>query len=327
VSRAFRAWAPWVALAVLAVVGPPLSKSPYIAHLLVLGCLTALLAVGLNIALGYAGLFSFAQGAFYGIGAYASTLIVLAGYAEVWGGILVGGLAAAIMGFVLGLFTIRLGGHYLAIATFAFQEIVYLIIRNWDGVTKGTAGITGIPGPPPIELGGLPTIRFDSELAYYYLVLAVLAVAIAFSARLSSSQLGLELMAVRDDEIAARAMGVRAVRLKVFSFTVSAALAGVAGGLFAHYVRNVSPESFAVPTSFGVLVAVLVGGMGTVMGPVLGGLLLTFLPEYLRAFQAYRFTIYGALLIVVIIAMPTGVAGALRALAARWRATPAEASR
>lgn len=325
-SRALRAWAPWIALAVLAVVGPPLSKSPYIAHLLVLGCLTALLAVGLNVALGYAGLFSFAQGAFYGIGAYASTLIVMTGYVEVWGGIVAAGVAAAIMGFVLGLFTIRLGGHYLAIATFAFQEIVYLIIRNWDAVTKGTAGITGIPGPPPIALGGL-TMRFDSELAYYYLVLAVLAVAIAFSARLSTSQLGLELMAVRDDEIAARAMGVRAVRLKVFAFTVSAALAGVAGGLFAHYVRNVSPESFAVPTSFGVLVAVLVGGMGTVMGPVLGGLLLTFLPEYLRAFQAYRFTIYGALLIVVIIAMPTGVAGALRALAARWRAAPAGAPR
>jgi branched-chain amino acid transport system permease protein len=294
---------------------------------MVLGGLTALLAVGLNIALGFAGLFSFAQGAFYGIGAYVSTLLVLAGAINVWAGIAVAGAAAAVAGFVLGLFTIRLGGHYLAIATFAFQEIVYLVIRNWDGVTKGTAGITGIPGPPPLAVPGLPAIGFDTELAYYYLVLAVLAVAIAFSARLRASRLGLELMAVREDEVAARAMGVRSVRLKVFAFTASAALAGVAGSLFAHYVRNVSPESFAVPTSFGVLVAVLVGGMGTVAGPVLGGLLLTFLPEYLRAFQAYRFTIYGALLIVVIIAMPTGVAGALRALAARWRPAPAEAPR
>jgi branched-chain amino acid transport system permease protein len=317
----------WAALAALAVAGPPLSGSPYIAHLMVLGGLTALLAVGLNIALGFAGLFSFAQGAFYGIGAYVSTLLVLAGVINVWTGIAVAGAAAAAAGFVLGLFTIRLGGHYLAIATFAFQEIVYLIIRNWDSVTKGTAGITGIPGPSPLALPGLPAVGFDSELAYYYLVLAVLAVAIAFSARLRASRLGLELMAVREDEVAARAMGVRAVRLKVFAFTASAALAGVAGSLFAHYVRNVSPESFAVPTSFGVLVAVLVGGMGTVAGPVLGGLLLTFLPEYLRAFQAYRFTIYGALLIVVIIAMPTGVAGAFRALAARWRPAAAEVPR
>jgi branched-chain amino acid transport system permease protein len=317
-------WAPWLAVAAVAVAWPPLSGSPYVAHLMVLGCLAAILAVGLNIALGFAGLFSFAQGAFYGIGAYTSALLVLGGVMNVWSAFLVSGLAAGLAGFVLGLFTIRLGGHYLAIATFAFQEIVYLVIRNWDSVTKGAAGITGIPGPPPLALPGLPAVRFASELSYYYLVLAVLVLAIAFSARLRASQIGLELMAVRDDETAARAMGVRSVRLKVFAFTASAALAGFAGSLFAHYVRNVSPESFAVPMSFSVLVSVLVGGMGTVMGPVLGGLLLTFLPEYLRALQEYRFTVYGALLIIVIIVMPTGVAGALRSLAARGR-PPAEA--
>jgi branched-chain amino acid transport system permease protein len=318
-------WGLWVALAALAVAWPPLSGSPYVVHLLVLGCLAALLAVGLNIALGFAGLFSFAQGAFYGIGAYTSALLVLNGLAGVWTAFVAAGAMAGLFGFVLGLFTIRLGGHYLAIATFAFQEIVYLIIRNWDGVTKGTAGITGIPGPPPLALPGLPALPFATELSYYYLVLVVLAAAIALTARLRSSQLGLELMAVREDEVAARAMGVRSVRLKVFAFTASAVLAGLAGSLFAHYVRNVSPESFAVAMSFSVLVSVLVGGIGTVMGPVLGGLLLTFLPEYLRAFQAYRFTIYGALLIVVIIAMPTGVAGALRTLAARWRPSAAGA--
>jgi branched-chain amino acid transport system permease protein len=162
-------------------------------------------------------------------------------------------------------------------------------------------------------------VTFGSELAYYYLVLAVLVVVVAVTWRLQSSQLGLELLAIRDDETAARAVGVRALRLKIFAFTVSATYAGLAGSLFAHYVKNVSPESFMVATSFSVLVSVLVGGIGTTLGPVLGGIALTFLPEYLRAFHAYRFTIYGALIIVVIIAMPTGVAGAVRALHARWR--------
>lgn len=315
------AW--WLLVGVAAVAWPPLSGNPYVVHLLVLGSLAALLAVGLNVALGFAGLFSFAQGAFYGIGAYTSTLLVLDAGSGMWAGFAGAGVVAGLAGFVLGLFTIRLGGHYLAIATFAFQEIVVLIIRNWDGVTRGTAGITGIPGPPPLALPGLPVIAFATELSYYYVVLAVLAVAVALSARLRRSQLGLELMAVREDETAARAMGVRALRLKIFAFTTSAVLAGLAGSLFAHYVRNVSPESFAVATSFSVLVSVLVGGMGTVVGPVLGGFLLTFLPESLRVFQSYRFTIYGALLIIVIIAMPSGVTGAGRALAERWRARSA----
>lgn len=311
-------WLGVAALLVVAVAGPALSRDPYVVHLMILGSLAAMLAVGLNVALGFAGLFSFAQGAFYGIGAYVSALLVLGGTVGFWSGFVLAGLAAGFAGFVLGLFTIRLGGHYLAIATFAFQEIVVLVMRNWDSVTKGTAGITGVPGPAPLSLPGLPTITFASELSYYYLVLVVLVIVVALTWRMQSSQLGLELLAIREDETAARAVGVRALRLKIFAFTVSAAFAGLAGSLFAHYVKNVSPESFMVATSFSVLVSVLVGGIGTTLGPVLGGIALTFLPEYLRAFHAYRFTIYGALIIVVIIAMPTGAAGALRALHARW---------
>ena len=313
-------------LLLIAVAGPALSRDPYVVHLMILGSLAAILAVGLNVALGFAGLFSFAQGAFYGIGAYVSALLVLGGTVGFWPAFVLAGLAAGLAGFILGLFTIRLGGHYLAIATYAFQEIVVLIIRNWDSVTKGTAGITGVPGPPPLAVAGLPAVTFASELAYYYLVLAVLVVVVAVTWRMQSSQLGLELLAIRDDETAARAVGVRALRLKIFAFTVSAIYAGLAGSLFAHYVKNVSPESFMVATSFSVLVSVLVGGIGTTLGPVLGGIALTFLPEYLRAFHAYRFTIYGALIIVVIIAMPTGVAGAIRTLHARWRPSAGQAA-
>jgi branched-chain amino acid transport system permease protein len=312
-------WLGIVALLAVAVIGPAASGDPYIVHLMILGSLAAILAVGLNVALGFAGLFSFAQGAFYGIGAYVSALLVLRAGVGFWTGFGAAGLAAGLFGLVLGLFTIRLGGHYLAIATFAFQEIVVLVIRNWDSVTKGTQGITGVPGPAPLALPGLPPIAFTSELNYYFLVLAVLTLAVAFTWRVQTSQIGLELLAIRDDETAARAVGVRALRLKLFAFCVSAVMAGLAGSLFAHYVKNVSPESFMVATSFSVLVSVLVGGLGTILGPVLGGIALTFLPEYLRAFQAYRLTIYGALIIVVIIAMPTGVAGALRLLQARLR--------
>lgn len=320
-----RRW-PWLLLLAAAVAGPPLTGDAYVAHLMVLGSLSALLAVGLNVALGFAGLFSFAQGAFYGIGAYVSALGVLSGAVGFWTALVAAGAAAGVAGFLLGLLTIRLGGHYLAIATFAFQEIVIVVIRNWDSVTRGPLGIAGVPGPPPLALPGLPPFQFRTEIAYYYLALSVLVLAVLFAWRLRTSQIGLELLALRDDEVAARAMGVRAVRLKVFAFTASAVLAGLAGSLFAHYVKNVSPESFAVATSFAVLVSVLVGGMGTIMGPVLGGIALTFLPEYLRVFQEHRFTIYGALLIVVIIAMPTGVAGALQTLARRWGAR-AEAAR
>ncbi len=319
--RRRRTWIAWLALA---IAGPALLHDPYVSHLLVLGSFAALLALGLNVALGFAGLFSFAQGAFCGIGAYTSTLLVMREGTSVWTGLVAAGLAAGLAGFLLGLCTIRLGGHYLAIATLAFQEIVILGIRNWDTPTKGSPGITGVPGPPPLRLPGLPALEFGTELAYYYLVLAVMVLAMAVVARLRDSQLGLELMAVREDEVAARALGVASVRLKVFAFTLSAVLAGLSGSLFAHYVRNVSPESFAVATSFAAVVAVLIGGVGTILGPVVGGIALTFLPEYLRAFQDYRFTIYGALLIVVITLMPRGVAGALSTLARRW--APARAA-
>ena len=258
-------------LLLIAVAGPALSRDPYVVHLMILGSLAAILAVGLNVALGFAGLFSFAQGAFYGIGAYVSALLVLGGTVGFWPAFVLAGIAAGLAGFILGLFTIRLGGHYLAIATYAFQEIVVLIMRNWDSVTKGTAGITSVPGPPPLAVAGLPTVTFASELAYYYLVLAVLVIVVAVTWRMQCSQLGLELLAIRDDETAARAVGVRALRLKIFAFTVSAIYAGLAGSLFAHYVKNVSPESFMVATSFSVLVSVLVGGIGTTLGPVLGG--------------------------------------------------------
>ncbi len=309
---------PWIiVLVIAAIAGPWLGGGAYVSHLMVLGSIAAVLAVGLNVALGFAGLFSFAQGAFYGIGAYTSALLTLGGITGVWGGFVAAGIAAGIAGLALGLFTIRLGGHYLAIATFAFQEIVILVIRNWDSVTRGNGGLTGVPGPPPIRLLGIATVTFATERQYYYLALAVLVVVVAITARLRRSQIGLELLALRDDETAARAMGVRAIGLKLFAFTASAVIAGVAGSLFAHYVKNVSPESFDLAASFSALVSVLVGGIGTILGPVLGGFALTFLPEYLRAFENQRFTIYGVLLIVVIIAMPTGVAGGLRALAAR----------
>lgn len=306
-----------VLLLAAALVVPWLGGGAYVAHLMVLGSLTALLAVGLDIALGLAGLFSFAQGAFYGLGAYTSALLTLSGVTSTWLGLVAAGVVAGVAGLGLGLFTIRLGGHYLAIATFAFQEIVILIIRNWDSLTRGNGGLTGVPGPTPLSLPGLPALAFTTERQYYYLTLAVLVGAVLVSARLRRSQIGLELLALRDDETAARAMGVRTLRLKLFAFTASAVLAGMAGSLFAHYVKNVSPDSFELATSFTVLVSVLVGGIGTTLGPVLGGFVLTFLPEYLRAFASQRYTIYGVLLIVVIIAMPTGVAGALRGLARR----------
>jgi branched-chain amino acid transport system permease protein len=306
----------WLLL-IAALVALPRVADTYFLHVMIVAAIFAILASGLDLVTGYCGQFSFGQGAFYGIGAYTSALLALTLGWPVGVTLPAATIVSAGFGALLGIPSLRLAGHFLAITTIAFQVIVTLILTQWHGLTGGTAGLTGIPAPPPIRLAGTTLVAFDTPQGYYYLVLVVAAAVIGAAARLARTRLGREWCAVREDELLARTMGIDTTRIKVLAFTASAAMAGTAGSLIAHYLRSIHPSEFTIWTSAEIVAMVILGGRGTLAGPILGAVVLTLLPEYLRPLQEYKLIVYGLALIVAVTFLPRGVLGALRTPRAR----------
>lgn len=281
----------------------PLFLNNYYIDILSLAGLYALLAAGLNITVGSAGLLDLGYAAFYGVGAYVYALLSTGIGLSFWLGLPLGGLLAALFGVILGMITLRLRGDYLAIVTLGFVQIIYLVFNNWDSVTNGPNGILNIGRP---ELVGF-TLR--QPVHFYYLILALLFFTVLAIDRLTHSQIGRAWIAIREDELAASAMGINTTRMKILAFALGAGIAGVAGVFFAAKYTFVSPESFTFLESVRVLSMVVLGGMGSLPGAILGAFLLTVLPEILRGLASYRMLIFGAALVVMMIFRPQGLLG------------------
>ncbi len=307
----------WAALAVALLAVPRVLSDSYFVHVMIVALIFAMLASGLDLVMGYCGQFSFGQAAFYGIGAYASALLALKAGWPFWAALPAAAAVAAAVGALLGIPSLRLSGHFLAITTIAFQVIVTLVLTQWHGFTGGTAGLMGIPSPE-LRVGGRTVLGFDTPGTYYYLCLGVAAVGVGAAIRLVRTRLGREWLAVREDELLAKAMGINTTRVKVLAFTLSAAMAGAAGSLLAHYLKNIHPSEFTLWTSAEIVAMVILGGRGTLAGPVLGALALTLLPEYLRAAQDYKLILYGVALIVMVTFLPRGLVGEFLS----WRTRP-----
>ena len=260
-------------------------------------------ALGLNLLTGYGGQISVGHAAFFGIGAYTSAILCVDHGWSFWIALPAATLVSSACGLVLGIPTLRLRGHYLILATLGFGEIVRLILQNWQQVTKGPTGIVGIP---PIQVG---PYSLATEPRFYYVALAFLALALLVTHRVVRARSGRELVSVRDNELAAELMGVNTMRVKLFAFTISAAFAGVAGSLYAHMSGSISPDVFTFEISVAVLVMVMLGGAGTIYGPVFGALLLTAMPELLREFKDYYLLFYGIGILLLAIFLPRGMAG------------------
>lgn len=302
----------WTLAGVAALIFPMVTSSPYSVHMGILVLIAVGLATALNLIAGYAGLVSFATGAFYAIGAYTAAILSTRLGLGFWVTLPAAVLMAGFFGLLLGLPSLRLKGHYLGIATIGFQEGTVIVLLQWIGLTKGPMGISGIPKP------SLPGVNFSTLFPNYYLGLILVALCLLLVHRISVSGLGLQMMAVREDETPARAVGVNTTGIKLVAFIVSSGMMGALGAFYAHYVGSIDPSVFGITLSATVLVTVLAGGWGTLPGPVVGAVLLTLLPEWLRAFQHYRMTIYGAALILIILFMPQGVMGVLASLTARF---------
>jgi branched-chain amino acid transport system permease protein len=269
--------------------------------------INVLLALGLDFILGYAGQLNLGQSAFYGLGAYVSTLLITRLGVPFWAAFAAGVAFAGLAGMILALFAVRLRGHYLAIASLGFAVITYQILLNWISLTQGPLGIYAIPAPPSIAIPGLPVISFRNPVALFYLVAGFTLLVYFILDQLVRSPIGETLTAIREDDISAASLGINAAAWKVFAFGVGATVAGAAGCFYATFVGTLVPDAFFITESFTILSMVIVGGMGTLIGPVWGAILLTMLPELLRGIGDLRLVVYGAALTLVVLFMPGGL--------------------
>ncbi len=275
----------------------------YLMNLLMQASTYAIAVLGMTVVLGYAGQINIAQAAFFGIGAYGvaigTTTLGMAFFAA----LALGAVVALGFGIVLGGSTLKLGGHYLAMVTISFQEIVTLVLTNWIGVSHGPDGISNIPRP---HLGFL---ALDQSRHYLALCLFFLFVTAGLVAWLKSSRLGLSMQAVRDNELAAGVAGIDTYRIKIIAFAASACLGGLGGGLFAGAFRYISPDQFAFDDSVVLLTMALLGGVDAAIGAVIGTALLILLPEWLRFLKQFYLAVYGLAVILIMVFMPQGIFG------------------
>jgi len=293
---------------------------------LIVCALNVMLAIGLDFILGYAGQLNLGHSSFYGIGAYASTLLIMKLGFPFWIAFLLAMLLSGIAGGALSVFAVRLRGHYLAIASLGFAVIVHQVLLNWISLTQGPLGIYAIKPPPEIPLPGLGVISFGNAANMFYLVAGFALLFYLLLDQLVRSPVGETLTAIREDEVSAASFGINCAAWKVFAFGIGSAIAGAAGTFYASFVGTLVPDAFSITESFTILAMVIVGGMGTLIGPVWGAILLTVLPELLRGVGDLRLVLYGATLTLVVMFIPGGLVQGVKLLRARWhfgRSTPA----
>lgn len=277
----------------------------HIIDILIFMSIWVILAQSLNVALGFTGLLNFGHIAFFGIGAYTSALLGLAGCPFVIS-IFSSAILAMLFGFLLGLPTIRLKEHYLAIATLGFGAIIYDILLNWQGLTRGPFGLPGIPRPT----------FFEGTFSYFLLTLGIAIISNIIIYIIIKSPFGKTLEVIREDELAASAIGINVFKYKLQSLMISAFFAGIAGSLFAHFMTFLDPSSFKLIETIYIILLVVFGGLGSFWGAILGTVILVILPEPLRFLPLPPYTVgplrqllYAVLLIVMILYKPSGLCG------------------
>lgn len=304
-----------LAIGILAL--PLILQSTYSRHILVSAGIFTLLCLGLNLIMGFTGQTPFGYPVFFGLGAYTTALGFTYLGTNFWMGLIAAPVFAGIFGFLIGYPSLRLRGPYFAIVTLAFAEIVGLILNNWVSFTRGSMGIPGIPSPK-IVIPGLIDFTFNREIKWYYLVVGICAFYLLVNRSLIRSYVGEAWLAIRENEDLAEAVGVHTFKWKMIAMVVGAMMGGMAGCVYAHYYNIVSPDLvgfYYITTTFAM---VIIGGRGTLLGPVLGAVLFTAVPEYLRAAKTMRLVLFGIIMLLGIIFMPQGLNGVVADIRERW---------
>jgi len=288
--------------------------SPYRCGILVLAGIYVILAVSLDLLMGYTGQISVGHAAFFAIGAYVSGILTTSHGAAPLPAMIAGMVLAAAVAWIVGRPLLKLKEYYLAMATLALNVVVVTLIVGLQRLTGGASGLKDIPSFSLLGIG------FDNQVRYYYVVWSAVALVVLISLTVVRSPFGRTLLAIHSDETAARTFGIDCARYKVRVYVLSAVFASLAGSLFAHYMNFLAPDDFGVDTSINILVMLFLGGIGTVFGPVLGALFMKILHEVTYGFQDYEMFINGAVLILVLLFMPKGLYGVVSAIGRRLSA-------
>ena len=305
---------------------PHAFKTPYYIHLMTLALIWIVLAQGQNLTQGFVGYVSIAQAGFMGIGAYISTLLTMNYGFSVWVTLFVAPLLTGAMAIFAGYPSLRVKGHYFSIVTLAYNMVIFIVLMTFRALTGGEAGIPDVPRPAELTLfGHVFSFEGRSNLNYYALALLAAVLATTCCALILHSRAGRVMLAIRQNEDLAEAMGVMTSRYKLFAFVMSSILAGLAGTLYAHYIGFLNPEPFGVDQSLNIILAVILGGSGTLTGPIVGAVSVTFLPELLRFADSFRLITYGLILVVATIFLPKGLVPLMATLWRRLRTSPSVA--
>jgi branched-chain amino acid transport system permease protein len=282
---------------------PFIIKDTYILHVIISCFIYSCLALSLNLIIGLTGQFSLGHVTFYGMGAYITALLMMKASMSFWLTILISAAGVGIFGYLLALPALNLRGDYLAVVTLGFGEVFRLFLVNAIDITRGPMGIPGIPSP---KIG---SFVINTKQEYYFLALIILIAVVIFVRRLIISGFGLSMLCVKEDDVAASAIGIYPRKYKLWAFVIGAVIAGIMGSFYAVYMSFISPSSFQYGESITMVSMVILGGMGSIAGPILGACILTVLPEALRSFSEYRMIIYGAALVIMMIFKPNGIWG------------------
>jgi branched-chain amino acid transport system permease protein len=306
-------------LLVLAVAAllPLAVRNEYLLHLGVLILFSLVLATSFNLIVGYVGEFPLGHMAFLGIGAYAAALLSSTLGAPVWLTIPFGAATAGVFGLAIGAITLRLRGPFFVIITLCFAEVLRLVANNWVGLTNGPMGISGIAKPGWMRAED----ALGQKTGFYYLALVLAAIALYLAFRFVYSNIGRAAVAVRENRFVSQSVGISPFYYALVTFVLAAAIAGSAGAFYAHYISFVGPEVFGFGFMATTIIIVLLGGKGTLVGPVVGSIVAVLLEEYLRDFKELQLSIFGAVVVLVVIFMPNGIMGFLT----KRRETRAEA--
>ncbi len=275
----------------------------------------SLISIGLSLLMGYAGQISLGHAAFFGIGAYTSAVLTGKFGFNPWVAFLIGILLTAAIAYLVGVPSLKLRGHYLAMATLGFGIIIFIVFNEWDTMTAGPSGFSDIPG---ISIAGYP---LESDIIYYAFVWTIVLLILLFSINVIHSRIGRAFRSIHGSEDAANAMGVNTSNYKIQIFVMSAVYASIAGSLYTHYMNFVSPSSFSLFFSIKLLIMVILGGgMANIWGAILGTWVITLLgTEWLHFLEEFEFLAYGAILLLMTIFLPRGLIGLLESLTARRR--------
>ncbi|HEY1608670.1 MAG TPA: branched-chain amino acid ABC transporter permease [Paraburkholderia sp.] len=292
-------------LGLAAVLVPLAVHDQYLIHLGVMVLFYAVLATSFNLVTGYVGEFSLGHTAFLGIGAYTAAILSTRYGLPMWCTVPLAGLVSMVAGLMIGAITLRLQGPFFVIVTLAFSEALRLIADNWVALTNGPMGIAGIT--PPVWIAHLDNLH--ATQAFYYIMLGIAAVTVYLAYRFVYSSAGRAAVTVRESRYVAQSIGIWPFAMAMQAFVLGATLAGVAGGFYAHYISFVGSDLFGFAFMATMIIMVLVGGKGTLLGPLVGALLVTVLQEYLREAQELRLTLFGIFVILIVLFLPRGLMG------------------